>query len=456
MPPPLSNEDYSIYLNQKQNKMEQVNVDYYFENKKWDNKFIKFLTFPIGKKNEHSAQDNLIYVLNKIKDNRILELYNVTMELKNVHLQEYHNKKNSISFNNDTGKKVKGKQRKKINELLSLKTKIIESIETQIRLLIRLMERDDTMTWLVYPLYKVSNQLYSFIKSENSPLLEKSSDIKQNDLMERCIRNIHKCLTMCLNDRNPNDSENKRCGVLYFINLEFRIYKQLGNKDMIKNLIKVYESRVNLTNNHNNDTLIVQNNMKYPIGKSQLVQFYYYMGLYYGYYVNDHVRGIKNLNLALSECSIKYGTQIKSILKLMIPLQLLVYGVTIKQDYNEKFGISKMPIYYHNLMKLILRGQVNQYLQNINDMKIQEILLKSETYIVWQLLLHRVQTNHIKYHWNRLDRKSILPLSEIPEVDECQISNLIFLGYIRGYISHSHQCMVLSKTSPFPSKQPSI
>jgi hypothetical protein len=33
---------------------------------------------------------------------------------------------------------------------------------------------------------------------------------------------------------------------------------------------------------------------------------------------------------------------------------------------------------------------------------------------------------------------------------ECIIANLIFQGYIKGYIAHK-RCIVLSKTDPFPS-----
>lgn len=33
---------------------------------------------------------------------------------------------------------------------------------------------------------------------------------------------------------------------------------------------------------------------------------------------------------------------------------------------------------------------------------------------------------------------------------ECRIANLIANGRIKGYLSHSQRCMVLSKTEPFP------
>ena len=34
---------------------------------------------------------------------------------------------------------------------------------------------------------------------------------------------------------------------------------------------------------------------------------------------------------------------------------------------------------------------------------------------------------------------------------ECIIANLVFRGYIRGYISHTRRVLVLSKSNPFPT-----
>ena len=33
---------------------------------------------------------------------------------------------------------------------------------------------------------------------------------------------------------------------------------------------------------------------------------------------------------------------------------------------------------------------------------------------------------------------------------ECILANLIFKGYIKGYISHEKRVVILSKTNPFP------
>ncbi|KAL9964532.1 hypothetical protein ACROYT_G028187 [Oculina patagonica] len=34
---------------------------------------------------------------------------------------------------------------------------------------------------------------------------------------------------------------------------------------------------------------------------------------------------------------------------------------------------------------------------------------------------------------------------------ECIVANLIYMGYIKGYISHQHQKLVVSKQNPFPA-----
>ncbi len=33
---------------------------------------------------------------------------------------------------------------------------------------------------------------------------------------------------------------------------------------------------------------------------------------------------------------------------------------------------------------------------------------------------------------------------------ECLVADLIFKGYVKGYISHTKKTLVLSKTNPFP------
>lgn len=85
-----------------------------------------------------------------------------------------------------------------------------------------------------------------------------------------------------------------------FANLEFAIYHRLKNKDMIKNLVKVLESRVNARDIPPlNQSLAIEH-------KSQIVLYNYYLGQYYGCLENDHERGFFHLNEALLQCPLLY------------------------------------------------------------------------------------------------------------------------------------------------------
>ena len=58
---------------------------------------------------------------------------------------------------------------------------------------------------------------------------------------------------------------------------------------------------------------------------------------------------------------------------------------------------------------------------------------------------------------NKIDLKAILPtLRKVGSVEnmdglECVITNLIYSGYIKGYISHAKFFLVLSKRNPCPN-----
>ena len=57
---------------------------------------------------------------------------------------------------------------------------------------------------------------------------------------------------------------------------------------------------------------------------------------------------------------------------------------------------------------------------------------------------HQISLNHVAKALKWLG----MPM-ELDEV-ECILANLIFRGYIRGYLSHAKRVLVLSKRDPFP------
>ena len=57
---------------------------------------------------------------------------------------------------------------------------------------------------------------------------------------------------------------------------------------------------------------------------------------------------------------------------------------------------------------------------------------------------HQIALDHVANAFKWLG----MPI-DLDEV-ECILANLIYRGYVRGYLSHSKRMLVLSKRDPFP------
>ena len=68
---------------------------------------------------------------------------------------------------------------------------------------------------------------------------------------------------------------------------------------------------------------------------------------------------------------------------------------------------------------------------------------------VYQLVREPViDTQHFANALNwQLGKGNELDIDEV----ECIIANLIYKGFMKGYVSHTHRKVVLSKKTPFPS-----
>lgn len=229
---------------------------------------------------------------------------------------------------------------------------------------------------------------------------------------------------------------------------------------MIKNLIKVLNSRsmlknINHTSKNLNDTYISLN--KLAILKQQDIIFNYYVGQYLGCQEHDFIQASSYLYQALIQCKTNYTIQIRKILKLLIPFILLSHG----KIFNFEPWLNKyhLPKYYLSLIENIIEGNLLQYDNILLDNELE--ILQEKTYVAWQLIRDIVNLQYCKKKILTIDndslerkkilKNSIIKLSEIDQITECDIASLINLGMIKGYISHTHGCVVLSKTNPFPN-----
>lgn len=414
----------------------------------WENE--KLTTKPPNKNNSIYNNDNyegIVYTLEGVPDEKVYKLYQKTMEIKNVTFNQKRNK--------------------------TWRIKVFKQIVEQIKLIIRIVTNNDLLNELLYPLFQLLNRFYEFtmekftvITNKGKNLTKKQSNLaKENEeILLECSSIIHRCFTLCLNDRNPNMLTNKRKYIIFFINLEFKMYHRLQNFEMIKNLIKVLSSRSILDNIiytpdfKNSNTNINRFNSI----KQQNIIFNYYMGQYFGCQENNFVQASSYLYASLIQCETNYVLQVNKILKLLIPFVLLSHGKIF--NFEPWLSEYQIPNYYLALIKSILEGKIIEYDKIL--ITHEKEILQTKTYIAWQLIHDIVNLQYCKKKILTLDpnvtttiefgpqkkklKSSIIKFNEIEEISECDIANLINLGMIKGYISHTHQCIVLSKTNPFP------
>jgi nuclear mRNA export protein PCID2/THP1 len=143
----------------------------------------------------------------------------------------------------------------------------------------------------------------------------------------------------------------------------------------------------------------------------------------------------------------------------LIPAQLFL-GKLPKQRLLESFHLVELA----DVVRAMRSGNLFQFDRTLEDH--QAFFMKMGLYLLLQDKLHSIiYRNLIKrvYHvcdgsqTHRLSFEMILTAMRLvgTQMDsdeiECILANLIYQGFIKGYLSHSKHVMVLRKQQPFPA-----
>lgn len=248
---------------------------------------------------------------------------------------------------------------------------------------------------------------------------------------------------------------------------------------MMKNLIKVLESTGMTDISRQRDNKVLKRH------RSQKIIFNYFIGEYYGCYLFQFNKAQEHLQVCVSEFPVKYTSSkwFKRIIHLYTQFRMLATSnklihVELPRETNEKFANA----YDSDLMnKCYKNGDTIVFDELIKEHAAQYLI--DGTYSAMLLIKELVFLRLVKVCYKVNDKKSILPLDliaagyrihfrnhdneenrvtttnprklqkkneDLLDELECRIANLIANGRIKGYLSHSQRCMVLSKTEPFP------
>uniref|UniRef100_A0A7S2B8S3 PCI domain-containing protein n=1 Tax=Octactis speculum TaxID=3111310 RepID=A0A7S2B8S3_9STRA len=306
--------------------------------------------------------------------------------------------------------------------------------------------RDET-GWLL-PLVHQSTfdiRKLATMADESNSTAQKSGDQKHLRETGRLLSNG---FSICWNDRTDSRSpESKKRGVLYVIVNLFKTYFKLNTLRLCKNLIKAVEVKIP------GKPSIVELDV---IPRGDLVAYRFFVGRL-NMFEDQYADAERSLDYALKHCRSDAWGNKRRILAYLIPIKLY-RGILPSKHLLQKYKFNE----FMSLCEAVRCGHLEHFNQALHAY--QDVFIRKGTYLVLEKVKTLVYRNLIKRIFlvagdaktKQLKLARVLTaltwLNETLSLDEieCIIANLIFKGYIKGYISHKQRVLVLSKNQPFP------
>lgn len=267
--------------------------------------------------------------------------------------------------------------------------------------------------------------------------------MKQNNrkatLLEAAEPILKRAFTVVNNDRRPVSEDSRRVGVLGMMNQLLRVYFTINNLGLCNNVIRTTTQAS------------FPSFEEFPL--PHRVTFKFFEGRY-RLYEDKYAEAVTSFLYALARVPPHLRQHRRRILAFLIPAQILT-GRLPSRHTLDHFNI----VWYKDIVEAIRTGNVGQFEAAVT--RYEDFFIKSALYLavekmkslVYRALVRRVT---MTIDQNKIALEDVLKAMRLCGLEssrddaECMLSNLIFKGFIRGYISHKIGYLVLSKKTAFP------
>ena len=285
--------------------------------------------------------------------------------------------------------------------------------------------------WSLPLVHRFTRTLFSLL-----PTLQPGKSTKKFDPI---INELQKLLGICQRTaEKPPDS--KIMGLLDVMNALFRLYFRLNNVQLCINLLKI------INNPHSHLPPI----STFPV--SNQLEFRYYEGRL-SIYEQQILKAEECLDFCILHCESLRNKQV--ILEYLIPVKA-ARGKYPQRRLLERYGRGDV----QGILEAVRKGDVGGMERELSNS--QERFIRTGMLFMMQglkLLSYRnlfkktaLVLNQFQIPFSRL-QQALLSVDSTLTSDEleCVLVSLISKGWLKGYISHEHQVIVLNKkTSAFP------
>ncbi|TFK71997.1 hypothetical protein BDN72DRAFT_836762 [Pluteus cervinus] len=266
---------------------------------------------------------------------------------------------------------------------------------------------------------------------------------QRSDSMEEAARIISKAFGHCMTDRTSPPDQSRKWGVYYVVSLVLKCYFRVKRISLSKNLLRAIDANTDIPPLH-----------AYP--RSHQVTYRYYIGML-SFLNEDYAKSEEEFTLAFYQCYIAAQRNQQRILTYLLPLRIL-RGHLPADELLQRFPVLKE--LYQPFISAIRRGDLPAYDRalELSERKLVELNVWLTLEKARELCLRGL----FRKVWVAAEKSTRMPLSlfhsslqisgvDVPQEEaECLVANMIYKGYMRGYISHEKQMVVLAQSNAFP------
>lgn len=234
-------------------------------------------------------------------------------------------------------------------------------------------------------------------------------------------------------DTRSDSQVSKRWGMMHIVNQLFKIYFKINKINLCNPLKRVIE----------------HSGLKDSFPESHQIVYKFYVGRQ-AMFENDYNTAAGYFDYAFRHCPARYKHNKRMILVYLIPVNML-RGYMPNRQLLLKYDLKP----FAEIVAAVQQGNVRQF--NADMLANEDFFIDMGVYLFLEKLKVTVYRNLFKT-LARLLNKPQIPIEAFVDIlkflgeddmdnDVCQciLSNLIYEGKIKGYISHKHNKLVISK-----------
>ncbi|KAJ0004623.1 hypothetical protein NQD34_010837 [Periophthalmus magnuspinnatus] len=292
--------------------------------------------------------------------------------------------------------------------------------------------------WALPLMFAVTLDLRIFANNAEQQLQRKGKG-QPGEMLEKAAEQLMSCFRVCASDNRAGIDDSKKWGMMFLSNQLFKIYFKINKLPLCKPLIRAIDS----------------SNLRTEFSPAQTVTYKYYVGLK-AMFDSDFKPAEEYLSYSFDHCHRSSQKNKRMILIYLLPVKMLLGHMPTLQLLRK-----------YDLMQF---SDVTKGVREGNLLLLNEALSKHETFFIRCgifLILEKLKIityrNLFKKVYLLLQTHQLpleafliaLRMMKVEGVDldevQCILANLIYMGHIKGYISHQHQKLVVSKQNPFPA-----